>query len=44
MITGNTDKCYLITSSKTPVGIDVSNITIISQKKVNFWKFIWATD
>ena len=34
MITGNTDKCHLIISSKTLVGIDVSNITIISQKKV----------
>ena len=31
---GNADKCHLITSSKTPVGIEVSNITIMSEKKV----------
>ena len=31
---GNADKCHLITSSKTPVGIEVSNITIVSEEKV----------
>ena len=31
---GNADKCHLITSSKTPVGIEVSNITIMSEEKV----------
>ena len=31
---GNADKCHLITSSKTTVGIKVSNITIMSEKKV----------
>ena len=30
----NADKCRLITSSKTPVRIEVSNITIISAEKV----------
>ena len=30
----NADKCHLITSSKTPVGIEVSNITIMSEEKV----------
>ena len=28
------DKCHLITSSKTPVGIEVPNITIMSEEKV----------
>ena len=27
------NKCHLITSSKTPVGIEVANMTIISDKK-----------
>ena len=31
---GNAGKCHLITSSKTPVGIEVSNITIMSEEKV----------
>ena len=31
---GNADKCNLISSSKTPVGIDVSNITIMSEEIV----------
>ena len=31
---GNDNKCHLITSSKTPVGIEVSNITIMSEEKV----------
>ena len=31
---GNADKCYLITSSKTPVEIKVSNITIMCEEKV----------
>ena len=30
------DKCHLITSSKTPVGIEASNITIMSKEKVKF--------
>ena len=30
----NADKCNLITSSKTPVGSDVSNITIMNKMKV----------
>ena len=29
---GNADKCHLITSSKTPVGIEVANMTIISEE------------
>ena len=28
---GNADKCHLITSSKTPVGIEVANMTIMSE-------------
>ena len=31
---GNADKCHLITSSKTPVGIEVANMTIMSEEKV----------
>ena len=34
---GNPDKCHLITSSKTPVGIEVSNITIMSEEKVKLF-------
>ena len=30
----NADKYHLIASSKTPVGIEVSNITIMSEEKV----------
>ena len=30
----NADKCHLITSSKTPVGTEVSNITIMTEEKV----------
>ena len=30
---GNADKCHLNTSSKTPVEIKVSNITIMSEEK-----------
>ena len=37
---GYADKCHLITSSKTPVEIKVSNIIIISEEKLNFWEFI----
>ena len=31
---GNAGKCHLITSSKTPVGTEVANITIMSEEKV----------
>ena len=31
---GNADKCHLITSSKTPVEIEASNITIMGEEKV----------
>ena len=31
---GNADKCHLITSSKTPVGIEVANMTIMSEEKI----------
>ena len=31
---GNADKCHLITSSKTPVGIEMANMTIMSEEKV----------
>ena len=31
---GNAGKCHLITSSKTPVGIEVANMTIMSEEKV----------
>ena len=34
VLKGNADKCHLITSSKTPVGIEVANITIMSEEKV----------
>ena len=34
VLKGNADKCHLITSSKTPVGIEVANMTIMSEKKV----------
>ena len=30
---GNVDKCHLITSSKTPVRIEVANMTIMSEEK-----------
>ena len=33
-LNGNTDKFRLITSSKTLVGTEVSNITIMSEEKV----------
>ena len=33
ILKGNADKCNLITSSKTPVGIEESNITIMSEVK-----------
>ena len=33
-IKGNADKCHLSTISKTPVGIEVSNIAIMSEEKV----------
>ena len=29
----NADKCHLITSSKAPVGIEVSNITIMDEER-----------
>ena len=31
---GNANKCHLITSSKTPVGIEVANMTIMSEETV----------
>ena len=31
---GNADKCHLITSSKTSVEIEASNITIMGEEKV----------
>ena len=31
---GNAAKCHLVTSSKTPVGIEVANMTIMSEEKV----------
>ena len=31
---GNADKCHLITSSKSPVGVENANMTIMSQEKV----------
>ena len=31
---GNADKCHLIISSKTPVGIEVANMTIMTEQKV----------
>ena len=31
----NADKCHLFTSSNTPAAIEVSNITIMSEEKVN---------
>ena len=31
---GYADKCHLITSSKTPVGIKMANMTITSEEKV----------
>ena len=34
ILTGNADKCHLITSSETPVGIEVSNITVMSEEQV----------
>ena len=36
IIKGNIEKCHLITSSKTPVGIEVSNNTIMSEELVKF--------
>ena len=30
----NADKCHLITISKIPVGIEVANMTILSEEKV----------
>ena len=34
ILKGNADKCHLIISSKTPVGIEVSHMTIMSEEKV----------
>ena len=34
ILKGSAGKCHLITSSKTPVEIEVSNITIMSEEKV----------
>ena len=34
ILKGNADKYHLITSSKTPVGIEMANITVISGEKV----------
>ena len=34
ILKGDADKCHLITSSKTPAGIKVSNITIMSEEAV----------
>ena len=34
VLKGNADKCHLITSSKTLVGIEVANMTIMSEEKV----------
>ena len=34
ILKGNADKCHLITSSKTPVAIEVANMTIMSEEKV----------
>ena len=34
ILKGNADKYHLITSSKTPMGIEVSNITIVSEEKL----------
>ena len=33
---GNAEKCHLITSSKTPEEIEMSNITVIIEEKVKF--------
>ena len=33
-LNGNAKKCHLITSSKTPVGIEVANMTIMSEETV----------
>ena len=35
---GNADKCHLITSLKTTVGTEVSNITIMSEEKVKLFR------
>ena len=40
VLKGNVDKCHLITSSKTPVEIEVSNITVTSEEKVKLWESI----
>ena len=34
ILKGNADKCHLIISSKTPVGIEVANMTIMTEQKV----------
>ena len=34
ILKGNADKCHLIISSKTPVGIEVANMTKMSEEKV----------
>ena len=39
ILKGNADKCHLITSSKTPMGIELSNITIMSEDKVKLFCF-----
>ena len=38
ILKGNADKCHLIISSKTPVEIEVSNITIMSEGKVTLFR------
>ena len=40
---GNSDKYHLIVRSKTPVGIEVSNITKMSEEKVKFLGIIKIT-
>ena len=35
ILKGNADECHLITSSKTSVEIELSNIMLISEEKVN---------
>ena len=36
----NADKCHLIASSKVPVHIQISDIKVTSESRLNFWAFI----
>ena len=36
----NADKCHLITSCKVSVDIQISDIKVTTESRLNFWAFI----